>query len=67
MSAETLEYHHDLHHNAYVVNGNKLIAGTEWEGKSIEDIITGTYDSGGRAERHLQQRYQQHWNTNSGR
>ena len=45
MSAETLEYHHDLHHNAYVVNGNKLIAGTEWEGKSLEDIITGTYDS----------------------
>ena len=39
MSAETLEYHHDLHHNAYVVNGNKLIAGTEWEGKSLEDII----------------------------
>ena len=36
MSAETLEYHHDLHHNAYVVNGNKLIAGTEWEGKSLE-------------------------------
>ena len=27
MSAETLEYHHDLHHNAYVVNGNNLIAG----------------------------------------
>ena len=25
MSAETLEYHHDLHHNAYVVNGNKLM------------------------------------------
>ena len=45
MSAETLEYHHDLHHNAYVVNGNKLVAGTEWEGKSLEDIITGTYDS----------------------
>ena len=44
MSAETLEYHHDLHHNAYVVNGNKLIAGTEWEGKSLEDIVTGTYD-----------------------
>ena len=39
MSAETMEYHHDLHHNAYVVNGNKLIAGTEWEDKSLEDII----------------------------
>ena len=40
MSAETLEYHHDLHHKAYVDNGNKLIAGTEWDGKSLEDIIT---------------------------
>ena len=29
MSKETLEFHHDLHHNAYVDNGNKLIAGTE--------------------------------------
>ncbi|MEM9263719.1 MAG: superoxide dismutase, partial [Pseudomonadota bacterium] len=45
MSKETLEYHHDLHHKAYVDNGNKLIAGTEWEGKSLEDIITGSYDS----------------------
>ncbi len=33
MSKETLEYHHDLHHKAYVDNGNKLIAGTEWDGK----------------------------------
>ena len=23
MSKETLEYHHDKHHNAYVTNGNK--------------------------------------------
>ena len=38
MSAETLEYHHDLHHKAYVDNGNKLIAGTEWDGKSMEEI-----------------------------
>ena len=45
MSAETLEYHHDLHHKAYVDNGNKLIDGTEWAGKSMEDIITGTYDA----------------------
>ena len=26
MSAETLEYYHDLHHNAYVVNGNNPLA-----------------------------------------
>ena len=39
MSAETLEYHHDLHHNAYVTNGNKLIEGTEWAGKSLERYL----------------------------
>ena len=56
MSAETLEYHHDLHHKAYVDNGNKLIAGTEWDGKSLEDIIIGTYDKiFCRSERYLQQ------------
>ncbi|MEM9199771.1 MAG: superoxide dismutase, partial [Pseudomonadota bacterium] len=50
MSKETLEYHHDLHHKAYVDNGNKLIAGTEWEGKSVEEIITGTYQAGAVAQ-----------------
>ena len=33
MSAETLEFHHDKHHNAYVVNGNKLLEGSGLEGK----------------------------------
>src|SRR6516225_8513265 len=31
MSRETLEYHHDKHHLAYVNNANNLIKGTEWE------------------------------------
>ena len=62
MSAETLEYHHDLHHNAYVVNGNNLIAGTEWEGKSLEDIITGTYDSKSVAQNGIFNNASQHWN-----
>ena len=39
LSAETLEYHHDKHHNAYVTNRNKLIEGTELAGKSLEEII----------------------------
>jgi Fe-Mn family superoxide dismutase len=30
MSRETLEYHHDKHHLAYVNNGNNLLKGTEW-------------------------------------
>jgi len=38
MSAETLQFHHDKHHQAYVDNGNKLLAGSKYEGKSLEDI-----------------------------
>jgi len=48
MSKETLEYHHDLHHKAYVDNGNKLIAGTEWEGKSTTSASFGTTTSFGK-------------------
>jgi Fe-Mn family superoxide dismutase len=39
MSAETLEFHHGKHHKAYVDNLNKLVPGTEFEGKSLEDIM----------------------------
>lgn len=39
ISAETLEFHHDKHHAAYVTNLNKLIPGTEFENASLEEII----------------------------
>lgn len=39
ISAETLEYHYGKHHAAYVTNLNKLIAGTEFENMSLEDIV----------------------------
>ena len=39
MSAETFSFHHEKHHNAYVTNLNKLIEGTEFENKSLEEII----------------------------
>jgi Fe-Mn family superoxide dismutase len=39
ISAETLDYHHGKHHQAYVTNLNNLIAGTEMEGQSLESII----------------------------
>ena len=43
MSRETLEYHHDKHHLAYINNGNNALKGTEWEGKPIEEIIKGSF------------------------
>ena len=39
ISKETLEYHHDKHHNTYVVNLNNLVPGTEFEGKTLEEIV----------------------------
>lgn len=39
ISSKTLEFHHGKHHNAYVTNINKLIAGTPMENLSLEDII----------------------------
>ena len=57
MSAETLEFHHGKHHQAYVNNLNKAIEGTEHEGKSLDQIIadaeihSGLFNNAG-----------QHWN-----
>jgi Fe-Mn family superoxide dismutase len=43
MSAETLEFHHDKHHKAYVDNGNKLLAESGLEGKSLEEVVKASY------------------------
>ena len=44
MSAETLQFHHDKHHLAYVDNGNKFAgAGTKYDGQSIEAICKAAF------------------------
>jgi Fe-Mn family superoxide dismutase len=45
MSKETLEYHHDKHHKAYVDNANKMLAGTPLENKSLEEIVVASHGS----------------------
>ncbi|WP_312419977.1 superoxide dismutase [Epilithonimonas sp.] len=43
IDAKTMEIHHTKHHQAYVDNLNNAIAGTDLEGKSLEEIQkTGT-------------------------
>lgn len=39
IDARTMEIHHGKHHAAYTTNLNAAIAGTDLEGKSIEDIL----------------------------
>lgn len=36
----TMQIHHGKHHNAYVSNLNAAVAGTENEGKSLEELMT---------------------------
>lgn len=42
ISANTISFHYGKHHKGYVDNLNKLIAGTEYAGLSLENIITST-------------------------
>ena len=40
IDAETMRIHHDLHHKAYVDNANNALAGTEWENRSVVQVLT---------------------------
>jgi superoxide dismutase, Fe-Mn family len=43
MSRETLEFHHDKHHMAYVTNGNNLLKDSPLAAHSIEDICKAAF------------------------
>jgi len=47
IDAKTMEIHHTKHHNGYTTKLNGAIAGTDLEGKSIEDILTNLDMSNG--------------------
>jgi len=60
MSKETLEYHHDKHHQAYVTNGNNLLKDSGLEGKSLEEVVkesfgkhAGLFNNAGQHYNHL--------------
>ena len=40
IDARTMEIHHSKHHNAYTTNLNAAVAGTDMEGKTIEEILS---------------------------
>ncbi len=39
ISAQTLNFHYDKHHHAYIEKLNKAIRGTENDGKDLETLI----------------------------
>jgi superoxide dismutase, Fe-Mn family len=56
ISAKTLEFHHDKHHQAYVNNVNSLIPGTPFEFATLEEIIQksegGIFNNGAQVFNH---------------
>lgn len=60
MSEETLKYHHDLHHKAYVDKGNELLADSGLAAESLEAIVRATHGDSARAG--LFNNAAQHWN-----
>jgi superoxide dismutase, Fe-Mn family len=60
ISAQTFDFHHGKHHNAYVVKLNELLPGSGFENASLEDIIIKTAGDAGKAP--LFNNAAQHWN-----
>jgi len=58
IDAQTMQIHHDKHHQAYVDNLNKAIAGTENENKSLEELIA----SAGKISPAVRNNGGGHWN-----
>ena len=45
IDARTMEIHHSKHHQGYTNNLNNAIAGTDLEGKSIEEVLVAGFDN----------------------
>ena len=57
MSADTLDFHHGKHHNAYVVKGNELLEGAGLDADSLEKLVMQAAKAGGGLFNNVGQHY----------
>lgn len=57
MSANTLDFHHGKHHNAYVVKGNELLEEAGLSGDDLEDLVKEAKKKGGPLFNNVGQHY----------
>jgi len=57
MSANTLDFHHGKHHNAYVTKGNELLADAKLTSDSLEDLVIAAANIGGGLFNNVGQHY----------
>ena len=57
MSADTLDFHHGKHHNAYVVKGNELLEGAGLGADSLEQLVMEAAKAGGGIFNNVGQHY----------
>ena len=57
MSANTLDFHHGKHHNAYVTKGNELLADAKLTASSLEDLVKAAAKVGGALFNNVGQHY----------
>lgn len=57
MSAQTLDFHHGKHHNAYVTKGNELLADARLSANSLEELVKAAARVGGGLFNNVGQHY----------
>jgi len=62
ISANTISFHHDKHHRAYLNNTNAAVAGSPLAGKPLEDIVRAAFEGSDAKSRSLFNNAAQVWN-----
>jgi Fe-Mn family superoxide dismutase len=62
ISAQTMRFHHEKHHKAYVDKLNELSAGTEFARMQLEDVVKATFRVSGHSHQQIFNNAAQSWN-----